>query len=115
MTTITKEIYECVSNSEFQSKITDEALKSRYETGIPIGITFKNVVQSNSIVSLRSLLSFLLLVAIIRSIRSSAQSLKQQGKGGGGNLFMEKSKSKRFQQTVNVKFVDVMGMQKAKE
>lgn len=58
------------------------------------------------------------MLLIFTFIQSIARSMKSAGKGKGGggavDLFGEK-KSKRFKQTVNVKFKDVMGMQKSKE
>jgi len=41
------------------------------------------------------------------------QQIKKQGKNQS-NIMMDKSKSKRFLQKINIKFNDVMGMQKAK-
>ena len=52
---------------------------------------------------------------MILIFRSILQSAKRAGKGQGGGMNMfDTNKSKRFRQTVNVKFGDVMGMQKAK-
>lgn len=61
---------------------------------------------------------FVLMYFFISSLfKRNGAAPPKGGKGGGGgsmNMFMEASKSKRFMQTVNVKFNDVMGMQKAK-
>lgn len=46
---------------------------------------------------------------------SKGAGKKGQGMGKQGFSMMDQSKSKRFKQTINVKFKDVVGMQKAKE
>lgn len=43
-----------------------------------------------------------------------ASKAGRKGGAGGRINLMEQSKSKRFQQKINVKFTDVVGMQKAK-
>ena len=68
--------------------------------------------ESNLVLSSRNLLSMALLFLFISSIMGGARA---RGKGGQASPFMETSKSKRFQQKINVKFNDVVGMQKAKE
>ena len=63
------------------------------------------------------MLGYGLLFMFIRSIMSASKGVgKNMGKGGGGmsELFGTGAKSNRFRQTVNVKFNDVVGMNKAK-
>jgi len=64
----------------------------------------------------RSVLGYGLLFMFIRSILGASKGAgKNAGKGGGlSDLFGTAAKSNRFRQTVNVKFNDVVGMNKAK-
>lgn len=66
--------------------------------------------------TVRSLLSFALLFMFLRSIMGGLTKGKgQAGKGGGGLTGMfENTKSHRFRQSINVKFENVVGMNKAK-
>ena len=84
--------------------------------GINRSISIKPSVHSsqlNLIETTRSFLSILLMVMIFRSLFASGRKGALGGRGGRMDIF-ENSKSKRFRQAVNVKFADVMGMQKAK-
>ena len=66
--------------------------------------------------TVRSLLSFALLFMFLKSIMSGVSKGKgQMGKGGGLSGLFQNSKSHRFRQTINVKFNDVVGMNKAKQ
>lgn len=59
-------------------------------------------------------MSMVMLYLFVSSLMQASRSgKKMKGKGGSMNIF-EQSKSKRFQQKVNVKFNDVVGMQKSK-
>lgn len=65
---------------------------------------------------IRSMLGYALLFMFLRSILGATRgAAKGAGKGGNfSSLFDNKTKSNRFRQTVNVKFKDVVGMNKAK-
>ena len=58
-------------------------------------------------------MSLVMLYLFVTSIFGAGKAGKKMG-GKGGNLFQQQSKSKRFQQKVNIKFTDVVGMQKSK-
>jgi ATP-dependent Zn protease len=63
------------------------------------------------------MLSYGLLFMFVRSILAASKgSAKNIGKGGGGSLseMFGTAKSNRFRQPVNVKFDDVVGMNRAK-
>lgn len=87
--------------------------------GLKKPINVKPSIQSspvNYLDTFRSFLSIFLMVMVLRSLFKTAKQVGK-GKAGGGNaldIFGDK-KSKRFRQVVNVKFNDVMGMQKSKE
>lgn len=70
--------------------------------------------------TVRSILSFALLFMFLRSIMgglSKGKGGQMGGKGAGGGLsgMFENTKSHRFRQPINVKFENVVGMNKAKE
>lgn len=66
--------------------------------------------------TIRSILSFALLFMFLRSMMGGLTKGKGQmgGKGGGLSSMFENSKSHRFRQSINVKFENVVGMNKAK-
>ena len=71
----------------------------------------------NMMTTARTFMIFYMLFLFISSMTKGAPgaSKGKPPKGGGMNsLMMDQGKSKRFLQQVNVKFDDVMGMQKAK-
>ena len=67
--------------------------------------------------TVRSILSFALLFMFIRSLMGGLSKGKGQMGGGKGGLsgMFENTKSHRFRQPINVKFDNVVGMNKAKE
>lgn len=67
--------------------------------------------------TVRSILSFALLFMFLRSIMgglSKGKGGQMGGKGGGLSGMFENTKSHRFRQPINVKFENVVGMNKAK-
>lgn len=74
--------------------------------------------ERNLMTTARTFMIFYLLFIFISSITRQMPGSSKGGKAPKGmnmnNLMMGQSQSKRFQQKVNVKFADVMGMQKAK-
>lgn len=60
---------------------------------------------------IHSLLSFGLVLMFIQSLMGTVK----KGKGMGGSGFFDNAKSHRFKQNINVKFNDVVGMNRAKE
>ena len=73
------------------------------------------IIKKNSHVfnTIRSLLSFGLLLMFIKSLMGSVG--KGKGMGGGMSGLFDNAKSHRFRQNINVKFNDVVGMNRAKE
>lgn len=77
----------------------------------PIPVFQNRIEPMNYFLSFRTFLSLGLLFFFIYSLLGAKKGA--QGRGGGANIF-EQAKTKRFLQKVNVKFDDVVGMQKAK-
>lgn len=77
----------------------------------PVAVFQNRSEPMNYFLSFRTFLSLGLLVFFIYSLLGA----KKGSPGRGGANIFEQAKTKRFLQKVNVKFDDVVGMQKAKE
>lgn len=73
------------------------------------------IVETSSHIfsTVRNYLSLALLFMFISSLRKVAKGQARQGKGATSSA-LDSSKSHRFRQDINVKFNDVVGMNKAK-
>lgn len=65
------------------------------------------------VTTIRFILSMVLVYMFFSSLAGATRNASKGARGKGQDLFTS-SKSKRFMQKVNVKFADVVGMQKSK-
>lgn len=106
------ELFITNSNNDFENLVINKInILNSINPSSPIVIMRKHKENFNLITTARFILSMSLIYMFFSSLLGTARG----GKAGGKpkNLF-DQTRSKRFQQKVNVKFTDVVGMQKSK-